>query len=239
MKQHPENFSIFINSLLCSKEIRIDHDHENIKTVQITESSVFGHSKKIVPMDLISPEPSIAKHPNKQWLLFGVLSLFAASLFLIMAISLQFTAPYIFSTGFALSALFSVYAANKHHNKSYTYQCRETGTTLFSLTENDINREQLTEFIGILNHNILKSINNGIEPINNIQNRLNIAHLSNQHIHQTSDLDIFYQHLGFLYEEGIINEDLLKELELRAYNKVNDIPDTRPLAKVIPLHANL
>ena len=239
MHQYPNHFSIFINSLLSSKEIRIDQNHENIKTLQITKYSAFNHSKMIVPMDLISPEPLITKHPDKQWLLFGVLSLFASGLFLVMAISQQFTVPYFFSAGFVLSALFSLYAANKHSNTSYTYQCRETSSKLFSLTENDLNRAQISEFVAILKHNIVQSTNTWVEPFNNTQDDLNIASLANDHLNQTSELDIYYQHLGFLHKEGIINDDLFKELELRAYNKVNGISDTRPLAKVIPLHANL
>ena len=235
MTQYPHNFSIFLNSLLSSKEIRLDQSNEKNKTVQITECSIFNNSKMIIPLELINAKPSIGKRLDAQWLLFGLLSLLAAGLFLTMAISQQFTIPYYLSAGFVLSALFSVYAANKQGNTSYTYQCRETRSTLFTLTENDLNSPNISEFVTMLNHLISQSINTEIEAAKLTKNDLNISKLSSVNLKQTNDLQIYYQYLEFLYEEGIINRGLLEELEQRAYNKVNGIIDPRPLAKVIPL----
>lgn len=236
MNTPPQNFSIFIDSLLSSKNISIDQHNDNNKTVQITECSIFNHSKMVIPLDLISAEPKISKRPDAQWLLFGVLSLLAAGLFFTMAFSQQLTIPYYLSAGFILSSLFSVYAAYKQANTRYSYQCRETHSILFSLTKNDLNSPQIAKFLTLLNAMIVQSQSTQLDATYSSQDSMEqISNPSTANPIHTGELHTYYQYLEFLYEKGIINSSLLEELEQRAYNKVYGIMDSRPLAKVIPL----
>lgn len=224
MTSNKQHTTIFINSLLSNKEIRIDQNDEKNKTLQIHECSAFKNSKTIIPIDLINAKPIIAKRLDTQWLLFGFASLVAATIFLTMSLSQEIFFPLFLTAAFSLSALFSVYAANKFSNTSYTYTCKETNAHLFTLTANDLNSSQISEFVSLLN--------NMIKPVKTISQAMPaLSELSRK----TSDLQIYYQHLEFLYEEGILDDVLLEKLEQRAYNKVNGIIDPRPLAKVIPL----
>lgn len=191
------NYSLFINTLLSNKELKINSNN----TLKITESSVFKNTKTIIPIDLIETQAKKGSRLDYQWIIFGLVSFMAASLFTLLALTQQFTSVLILGAIFTIIGISSVFLAFKFKTVTHTYQYKGTSMTLFTLTENDFNESQIADFV-----NNLKSNENN--DIDNSEGLLN------------SQVDEFYGHLDFLYEEKIIDNRLMLKLQQKAHNKV-------------------
>lgn len=224
-----QDYSLFINSLLSNKEILIKSND----TIQITECSVFKHSKTIIPVDLIDTQAKQGSRLDYQWLLFAMVSFIASSIFIIMAVSQHFAFSFVIGTTFAVLGLLSIFASFKFRNTTYAYRFKGTNINLFTLTENDLNSSQISEFVNMLNPEITDE-NNSLE--NTFTDESQTSYLL------SDQLNDYYKQLNHLFNEDIIDEILLKRLQQNAHNKVFgvsiDVSDDRPLANVIPLPVN-
>lgn len=234
MKQSNSNYSLIVNSLLSSKELLINHNNE----LQITECSSFNHSKKVIPLDLINSQAKLSSRPDIQWLLFGMVNIFAAGLFLTLALSQQISFPLVLTATFTILTFLSVYASLKFKNIIYTYQFKESDINLFSLTSNDLNADQINDFVSRLNDEITTCSEKHVsgEPGNNEFSNEAISAANNHHSELLNhQIQNYSEHLDYLHKEGIINDVLLERLQQQVHNKVYGITNTLPKANVVPL----
>jgi len=214
------NYSLYINSLLSSKELKIKSND----TLQIVESSVFKNAKTIIPIDLIETHAKKGSQLDYQWIIFGLVSFIAASIFMLLALTQQFTSILILGAIFAILSVSSIFLSFKFRNITHTYQYKGTSMNLFTLTETDLNSKQITEFVENLNTNDLKThveMNHAVD----LDNSFNTAEDK-----QNDRLNVFYESLILLNQEDIISDKLLESLQQKAYNKVyplssHDYPD--------------
>lgn len=219
MNHSTDNYSLFINSLLSSKEILITKNSD----IEITECSVFKNTKTTIPVDLIETKAEQSSRPDYQWLLFAVINFFAAIVFSALTFSQHLGFLLSIAATFTLLGALSVHAAFKFKNKVYRYHLKDTKADVLTLTSNDINDSQIREFVDILDQQMIQNRESDIE-----EKQHDPSFLVNQ-------IDSYSGHLEFLYDEGIIDDVMLDRLRQKVYNKVYGIVDTRPLAKVIPL----
>jgi len=234
MTQNNSNYSLIVNSLLSSKELLINHNNE----LQITECSSFKNSKKLIPLDLINSQAKLSSRPDIQWLLFGMVNFFAAGLFLTLALSQQISFPLVLTATFTILCLLSVYASLKFKNIIYTYQFKESDINLFSLTGNDLNADQINDFVSRLNDEIMTSSNKHESEKSSIDDYANEAtSLADKHHSDflNHQIENYSEHLDYLHKEGIINDLLLERLQQQVHNKVYGISDTLPKADIVPL----
>lgn len=207
MTNASSHYTLLINSLLSNKEIKINTNN----TLKITESSVFKNAKTIIPIDLIETQAKKGSRLDYQWVIFGLVCFIAASMFTLLALTQQFTSVLILGTIFTVIGCSAIFLAYKFKSITHTYQYKGTGIKLFTLTENDLNESQISEFVTSLNSSN-ETIDNDIvdspSAINSIEDKLN------------TQVEEYYQHLDFLYEAKIIDNRLMLKLQQKAYNKV-------------------
>ena len=219
MTNASSHYTLLINSLLSNKEIKINTNN----TLKITESSVFKNAKTIIPIDLIETQAKKGSRLDYQWVIFGLVCFIAASMFTLLALTQQFTSVLILGTIFTVIGCSAIFLAYKFKSITHTYQYKGTGIKLFTLTENDLNESQISEFVTSLNssnetidNDIVDSLSalkspsavNKTSAINSIEDKLN------------TQVEEYYQHLDFLYEAKIIGNRLMLKLQKKAYDKV-------------------
>ncbi len=204
MNKGTSNYSLFINSLLSNKEIKINTNN----TLKITESSVFKNTKTIIPIDLIETHAKKGSRLDYQWVIFGLVSFIAASIFTLLALTQQFTAVLILGVIFTVLGIVSIFFAFKFKTITHTYLYKGTSMKLFTLSETDLNTSQITEFVQHLD------TNNRLDDDNDSFDIIDSTHQLNNRV------NAYYEHLNYLHEEGIIDTRLLERLQLKAYNKV-------------------
>lgn len=214
MNSNSARYSLFINSLLSNKEILI----KDSKDIQITECSVFRNSKTLIPVDLVSAQVKQGSRPNIQWILFGIVNVVAVTLFVTLALTQNIIFPYVLAGTFALLGVLSVFSAYKYKYSTYTFQYDESDINLFTLSSNDLNKDQITEFIKVLTTNIQSNKYLKDDEVD-------------ETVHETNKFDTqietYSEHLSFLYNEGIVDDFLLDKLQKKIRNKVyGSVEDT-------------
>ena len=212
--------SLEYDSLFSKQEFKIDSK----SNLHITELSAIRRRNDVVPLDLINPQPISKKSLNKSLMLLALASALVSSAFFASAIFMGQLWAVAFAIIFWVFGMGTLIASYKNSTTVYQYNFVNSETVLFSLSEPSSQDQQVELFIKALDKRIchINEKSELSETRFNDEGLKQLDVIGEEEIYRQEKQSQYIKHLDFLFNHGIVDEDLYKRLNIKINKKIDD-----------------
>ncbi len=209
--------TLHYQGLFTSKKYQIRIDN----TLQSVEHSPLKNRNDTIPLKLINPQPNTRQKPDSHLVSLAIISALASSIFFLTAFYGNLLWAIIFGLVLLTASIAALISSFKNSTTIYDFYRENTNTRVLSLNKTLSEGADVETFMDILRSRISEvgensNVSIDKQPIKRDENIYFDAE-KNGYDEKKSQ---YIKHIDFLFNHGIVDEKLYKQLEKKIDNKV-------------------